>query len=136
MRFAARPTFVHPPNLPASHVGSNDSCPIPDLDPAPPAQADAPTLTGQRAQIAERYEAEIRFLSLLVEKHRRSTDSNGIKACEFVSSKLADASRAIAIGDDEGAWFHVFGAASLCRSFDIDAPRITQVIARLNKLMK
>jgi hypothetical protein len=104
---------------------------LPD-SPQPPSSSKP----GQSRSVATRYEAEIRFLSLLVEKHRRSTDANGMKACEFVGSKLADASRAIAAGDEEGAWFHLFGAASLCRSFEIDAHKVAQVIVRLNNLMK
>ena len=144
MRFAARPTFVHPPNLPdpATQAPTPLSAPDPWSFPdTAAASLDNPAgstknRSGQGQGAGQRYEAEIRFLSLLVEKHRRSTDSNGLKACEFVTSKRSDASRAVAIGDEEGAWFHVFGAASLCRSFDIDSQKIEQVIARLNNLLK
>ncbi len=131
MRFAARPTFVHPPNLPSRDNRQplyDEESTIPQFEPPKP-------IVGSRVA-AERYQAEIRFLSLLVEKHRRSTDHNGVKACEFVNSKLADASRAITSGDEEGAWFHVYGAASLCTSFEIEAQRVSQVLVRLNNLMK
>ena len=142
MRFAARPTFVHPPNLPdpATQAPTPPSAPDPWSFPdTVAASLENPAGSGRNSSgqgAGQRYEAEIRFLSLLVEKHRRATDSNGLKACEFVTSKLSDASRAVAIGDEEGAWFHVFGAASLCRSFDIDSQKIEQVIVRLNNLLK
>jgi hypothetical protein len=88
-----------------------------------------------KAETQARYRAEIRNLSTLVQQHRVSTNEEGKKMCSFVDEKLGEASAALDGSDLEGSWFHLYGAAKLCRTFRIQPEKSERAILRVKSLL-
>jgi hypothetical protein len=112
-----------------AHVAAR--VPIATREPGPTEQATAPL----SPEAALRCRAELRSLSALVDQHRRSTDAEGKTMCLFVDEKLTAASVALDFGDGDGAWLQLFGAATLCRTFQIQPEDTERTIARLNSML-
>jgi hypothetical protein len=79
--------------------------------------------------------AELRTLTALIDQHRRSADSEGKAVCLFVDEKLAAASAALDRGDGDGSWLQLFGAATMCRTFQIQPKETERTLARLNSML-
>ncbi len=88
----------------------------------------------QKAEM--RCRAELKGLTSMVEDSIRRADANHRKECLFVSEKLAAASSALDRGDGDGAWVHLFGAATLCRTFSIHPEKAARVLERLNGMFE
>jgi hypothetical protein len=86
-------------------------------------------------EAAARCRAELKILASMIEQHRRSTDGEGQKMCLFVDEKLIAASVALDRGDGDGSWIQLFGAAKLCRTFQIQPEESERVISRLNSML-
>jgi hypothetical protein len=86
-------------------------------------------------EAAAKCRAELRILAALVDQHRRTTDPEGQKMCLFVDEKLSAAAVALNRGDGDGSWIQLFGAAKLCRTFQIQPLESERVISRLNTML-
>jgi len=86
-------------------------------------------------EAAAKCRAELKMLVAMIDQHRRSTDAEGQKMCLFVDEKLSDAAVALNRGDGDGSWIQLFGAAKLCRTFQIQAGEAERVISRLNAML-
>jgi hypothetical protein len=71
----------------------------------------------------------------MIDKYRASADNDGKKMCLFADEKVARASMALDGGDGDDAWVQLFGAAMLCRTFQILPEEAERAIARLNSML-
>lgn len=87
------------------------------------------------AEAAAKCRAELKTLTAMIDQHRRSTDAEGKKMCLFVDEKLHEGALALNRGDGDGSWIQLFGAAKLCRTFQIQPEESERVISRLNSML-
>ena len=97
--------------------------------------ASSPNQAGLHDEAAARYRTEITILTGLIQSYRLTADPGGLDLCSYASKKLAKASVALDRGDGEGCWFHIFGAATLCRSFGVYPEEAERALHRLDLLL-
>ena len=108
--------------------------PVPARAPETSSRGQAGT-TSLSSEAAQRCRAEIRLLAAMIDRHHSSTDTEGKKMCLFTHEKLAKASAALARNDGDEAWVHLYGAAMMCRTFQIQPDDAERTIARLNSML-
>ena len=87
-------------------------------------------------EIARQYGAEIESLSAMIRQTRLSTDAEGRNTCTYAGEKVAEAKTALEEGDIESAWFHLFGAATFCRTFKIQTEKAERALVRIDSLLR
>ena len=120
-------------------VGKKATPEPPRSSPAPlPMRAAAPAprnSPGMKPETVRKFTAEIRNLSLLLDQPRLKTDADGQKMCSYTEEKLAQAASALDHGDGEASWFSLFGAAKLCKSFQIQPEKSERALHRIKGLL-
>lgn len=124
--------------LALANAGPRAAAPyVPPPKPAPIAVRTSghPAEKPMTPEAAAKCRAELKILNAMIEQHRRSSDADGKKMCLFVDEKIAAASVALNRGDGDGSWIQLFGAAKLCRTFQIQPEESERVISRLNSML-
>jgi hypothetical protein len=71
----------------------------------------------------------------MIDRHHGSSGPEGKTMCLFAHEKLSKATLALERNDGDEAWVELYGAAIMCRTFQIQPEETERTIARLNTML-